>query len=486
MKKKALFILFFLFCYCLSTTQTEAQGGNISVILASDCTDCIIKGSKMNFADPSGYHFQKSGSFSFSTDTKDLIYIGSLSLNTPIVITSPQPISFKGAKYYGSLIFKVKPTGFDVINVVDIELYLRGVVKAEMSVNWPLEAIKAQTVLARTYAVSSGGKHGEYDVCSSAHCQVYRGITDKDPENTRLNEAIRSTEGVILRWHGSPARVFYHSDSGGMVTSSKNVWGGEVAYLQPRIEPIIYTGPHSTWETTISLNDIESKLSKSGFTVGSIQSISPTKRDDSGRILNLQIKGSAGIKNISGYAFRSAVGTDKIKSTLFEFGTRSSNIPNLNLEKTFTADAPKYDYTMEPLSIDFSELPEDAEEKLVWLTKNQVFTLAELMYMLSKPGNFDAYIKIGIDRAEGRLQLPTSDSNSSDKLDPLKKNITNVKIIPPSLSMTEGRGNSITFYGRGWGHGVGLSQWGAKTLAENGWDYQRILQYYFPGTTTSK
>jgi stage II sporulation protein D len=127
-------------------------------------------------------------------------------------------------------------------------------------------------------------------------------------------------------------------------------------------------------------------------------------------------------------------------------------------------------------------MPEDKEEKLIWLTKKRVFTTLELMEILSKPNDYDLFIEKGIARAEGRLPMPEQRSEATDE------DIVGTTVIPdirysPNLSMASANGQSVTIFGRGSGHGVGMSQWGAKTMAERGWNFRQILEYYFPGTT---
>ena len=131
---------------------------------------------------------------------------------------------------------------------------------------------------------------------------------------------------------------------------------------------------------------------------------------------------------------------------------------------------------------DLSEMPEDKEEKLIWLTEKKVFTTLELMEILSKPDDYDLFIEKGIARAEGRLPMPEQPSESTDVDLAETTGIPEIK-YSPDLSMAPASGQSVTIFGRGSGHGVGMSQWGAKTMAEKGWTFAQILEYYFPGTT---
>jgi stage II sporulation protein D len=127
-------------------------------------------------------------------------------------------------------------------------------------------------------------------------------------------------------------------------------------------------------------------------------------------------------------------------------------------------------------------MPEDKEEKLIWLTEKKVFTTLELMEILSKPDDYDLFIEKGIARAEGRLPMPEQPAERTVEDLPETTEMTDI-IYSPHLSMTSAAGQNVKILGRGSGHGVGMSQWGAKTMAEKGWTFTQILYYYFPGTT---
>ncbi len=457
-------------------SPVHAASGNISVLLADGCINGTISGTEISITDALGIQDRLSGNCNVNVSGNRII-IGPSAYAMPVKLSSASPIAWNGTKYYGDLLFKIAPDGFSVGNDIDIELYLLGVVKGEMSDKWPMEALKAQAVIARTYVLSACGKHSGYDVCATNHCQVYKGING---DAKSIEEAVNSTRGMILRWQGAPASVFYHSDSGGMTTAAARVWGSDIPYLRGSLEPVSYSGPNTTWHSTIPMSFIESRLKGSGINVGTILSITPLSRDESGRILTIEVGGTNGTQNMTGHRFRTVVGADKIKSTLFEFSRRSSYSPTQQ-PQTKTQIQTKTPPSR-PAKIDLRSIPEDPEEKLVWLTKHKVFTTQELMEMLSNPAKIDSYIETGIARAEGRLPMPYATVGSypvQGTFDPNKI----PEYEPSSFSMESGTGSIVDLYGRGSGHGVGLSQWGAKTLAERGWDYRQILEHYFPGTT---
>jgi len=477
--------LYFITIFSLFFLPSEAYPviKEVSVLLEKGASGGSLSGTGVKFTDSDGKEIVLSGTVTIQKRDSGEISAGSNTFRMPLKAVSDSPMKYNGRAYRGCFLFKNSSNGFKVTNIVDLEQYLRGVIKAEMNPKWHIEAVKAQCILARTFAVHAGGKHGEDDLCDGYHCQVYKGISGED---RIADSAIEETSGLILRWKGSPASVYYHSDSGGMVTSSGNVWGGDVPYLKPKAEPFAYSSPNTIWEISLPMSFIESKLISNGINIGTIHSITPLERDGSGRILKMEIKGTGGTKAISGYTFRTLVGAGKVKSTLFEFGARS---PYINEERGSLplSPVPKKNNNKLPAvtvteKINLSEMPEDKEEKLIWLTKKRVFTTLELMEILSKPDDYDLFIEKGIARAEGRLPMPEQPSERTDEDLAETTGIPDIR-YSPDLSMASAFGQSVRIFGRGSGHGVGMSQWGAKTMAEKGWTFAQILEYYFPGTT---
>jgi stage II sporulation protein D len=358
---------------------------------------------------------------------------------------------------------------------LDLETYTRALLAIEMGESWPLEAMKAQAVLARTFIVNRSGMRPNYQVSGGAAAQVSRSLAKRAP---RADMAVKATEGLILRWQGQPAAVYYHSDSGGMITAAARVWGKDVPYLKAAAEPFQGGGPNAVWQISVPMSQIEASLAAGGVSVGSIASLTPLRRDESGRVLDLQVSGSQGVRTISGTKFRSLLGNDKLKSTLFEFGGSSQYVP-LNVQPA-KPQTQKSAATAQTKKTDISGMPKgNKNDQLIWLTKHKIFTTRELMEMLSKPDKIDGYIDKGIARAEGREPMPLDAAASQQRL----PQQTAYSYSVPNLSMAAATGSTVVICGRGYGHGVGLSQWGSKAMADHGWDYTKILGYYFPGTT---
>lgn len=482
MKKQYLSFLIALILVVLSALPSQAASGQVHVLLTT-CAGGTIRGTSMTALGK-----DKSVSLAGLYNVKlsgGKLRIGSQNLTMPVTVTSAQPITWNGASYYGQITFSKAANGFSVGNKLDIEHYLCGVLRAEMSPLWHLEALKAQAVIARTYAIKNQGAHGGFDLCASTHCQDYKGISAEDQT---LTAAVTATRGQVLKYNSSVASVYYHSDSGGMITRAGAVWNADFPYLQPRVEPVAYTSPNTTWEATLPMSKIQSNLAAGGINVGSIVSLTPVRRDESGRVDQLRIEGKNKTEIISGHKFRTLMGSTVIKSTLFEFGARSPYNPAAVASAPATvpqASPQQPQKTMSvPSGVNLSDMPSGKDEQIVWMTNKRIFTTQELMEILSMPDQKDKYIELGIARIKGEKPIPLSGSGlgGTPKTSPAAPS-TSVGYTKPVLSMTPATGSSVTFYGRGYGHGVGLSQWGAKAMADSGWSYDRILMHYFPGTT---
>jgi stage II sporulation protein D len=243
---------------------------------------------------------------------------------------------------------------------------------------------------------------------------------------------------MVLFYQGKYALTPYHSDSGGSTADVRDVWGGSVPYLLSRQEPVAYTSPYSSWELSLTPRQVGETLRKMNLSVGEVHSMEVAKRDSHGRAITLQISGSSGSRNVSAHQFRMALGSKNLKSTNFQI--QSSGKANLSV-------SPKD-------SVSFNE-----QEELSLMTQQGVFSTEELMDMLLHPEKQRSYL-------EKKRALPGSS-------------------IPQTPTFSSGP-SLFQLLGKGWGHGVGLSQWGAKALAERGWTWEKILTHYYPGTTVKK
>jgi SpoIID/LytB domain protein len=143
-----------------------------------------------------------------------------------------QVMVYAGKRYRGLAEVRLNGKGqLAIINVLPLEQYLYGVINCEMPAGWSAEALKAQAVVARTYALKNAGKHQVegFNLCSDVHCQVYGGLDREHPNGIR---AVRETAGEILAWNGQPIDSVFHASCGGYTEDAANVWAGEVPYLK--------------------------------------------------------------------------------------------------------------------------------------------------------------------------------------------------------------------------------------------------------------
>ena len=153
--------------------------------------------------------------------------------------------------YRGGLVARVEGGRLLLVNVLPLEDYLLGVLPAEMPASFPEEALKAQAVLARTFAVRRLNPLAPYDLCATEACQVYLGLSAETPRHER---AVRATEGRVLSYAGQVASALYHADSGGMTAGSEEVFRKALPYLRPRPDPYA-KGPKSVWQQAVRPED---------------------------------------------------------------------------------------------------------------------------------------------------------------------------------------------------------------------------------------
>ena len=332
---------------------------------------------------------------------------------------NPNVMSINGKRYRGYLeIRRYSDSDLTLINILDIEKYLYGVVPYEIEPDAPLEAIKAQAVAARTYAYRNIGssiyqKWG-YDMLDTVKSQVYKGY---DGERTTTNQAVDETRGKKMLYNGKLAQVFYFASSGGMTANVKEVWGGTIEYLLSVPDPYeSETSYNYIWEKVLTAEEIKKILFISNVEIGDILSVSAEEFSPSGRVTKLRITGTQG------------------SITYYNEDTRT--IFSLNSQK----------YTIQ-----------SAGNVVVKADDGSLKTLAlDGRYVAS---------------ASGVSTL--SAANTSMTVVGAGNNVHKVNMSS----------NQYVFNGKGWGHGVGMSQEGAKGFARNGYTYDQILKHYYTGIT---
>ncbi len=297
------------------------------------------------------------------------IMVGPVSLKADSIVVTPvnlQPVNINNRMFNGNVqIIKSKEGKFTAVNLVELEDYIKGIMYHEASHYWPLDALKAQAIVCRSFAISQmqANVKKDYDVTNDVYSQVYGG---SNSERYRTNKAVDESAGMILWYNGNVLPAYFHATCAGHTEDAGLLWNVNLEPLKGVVCVFCKDSPHSNWHSVLALSAIEEKLKSAGHKTGEIKDIAINGKDASGRIISLKIINETKETQISAKDFRNIIGPDEIKSTNF------------------------------------------------------------------------------------------------------------------TLIMGK---DDVVFEGLGWGHGVGLCQWGAYFMAKQGKDYQEILGHYYPGSS---
>ena len=340
---------------------------------------------------------------------------------------------FKGYKWYGGFEYRRSTGGnINVINVVHIDDYIKGVLPYEMSPSWPLEALKAQAVCARTYALMQTKHYKSYkfDVCNTTDCQVYYGANNA---NALTDQAAVETGGLVLTYDGSMAEAFYYSSNGGASESSENVWTNALPYLVGKVDP--YEGminiPNYTYSETYTFSQLTQLLQSKGYSIGTVNNVYVSKTTPTGNVAELTFTDTSGKKIIiAKEKCRTVLSTSmfgktqSVKSMRFTITGGSGNNYYINSAATGVPNV----------------------TGLYVISGNGT---------VSGYGGGDTYVIT----SSGTALLEQPKTNASDR---------------------------ITIVGTGSGHNVGMSQYGAKAMAELGYTFVDILTFYYTGVNLER
>jgi stage II sporulation protein D len=223
-----------------------------------------------------------------------------------------QYFEFNGRKYRGSAAVIKLQDKLQLVNSVDLESYLYGVLPNEVSPNWSMETLKAQAVVSRTFALyelaNSRKKNNPYDLYDDTRSQVYCGI---DNESKFTSLAVDSTMGEVIRYQGKIIQSFFHSASGGMTESSREVFGDDKPYLTPVSSPYSSAYKDNKWETSMPLHKLEEILK-----ISNITGMSVSERTSSKRIKTVLVSdNSTNTITLPGKELRNLLGPSIMKST---------------------------------------------------------------------------------------------------------------------------------------------------------------------------
>lgn len=226
-------------------------------------------------------------------------------------------VRVNGRRYRGRLELLPRAGGATVVNLVPLESYLKGVLPAEIGGSAPLEAQKAQAVVARSFTIATRGKHAKdgYDLCDATCCQVYKG---RDAETASASRAVDETRGIILRHGGAPFPPFYHASCGGRTATPEEAWAGGRPHpaLKSVRCPVCAKSPVA-WSHAVDAGTLARKLTGAGYRLKQIERIEVLHESDSGRIDALMLIGRGESVIVSGFALRRILGETAVKSTRF-------------------------------------------------------------------------------------------------------------------------------------------------------------------------
>lgn len=333
--------------------------------------------------------------------------------------------------YYGDFVFRANSAGaLTVINYVGLDDYVKGVLPYEMSASWPIEALKAQALCARSYALGNLNKHSSYgfDLCATTNCQVYRGTSRA---NANSDAAVDQTAGQTLQAGGKLAVGYFFSSDGGATEDNENVWGGDpVSYLRGVKDPYedYASASNGTWSVTMTAAEVSSKLQSAGYSIGTVASVEVTKRTAMDNVNEVTVTDTAGKSvTLKNSAVRTAFGLNSIRYTVSGGGSSSPS-----------AGGGVY--------INGSQQADGG------------------FYAAGADGK-----SVSIGSVSGKTALTASG----------RQTIT----VSGGTGAASTPAGSFTFDGTGWGHNVGMSQYGALAMAKQGFTYDQIVKFYFTGVT---
>lgn len=339
--------------------------------------------------------------------------------------------SYKNTKYRAAFSVTKSAAGLYVLNILDIEQYLYGVVGEEIGYNSPLEATKAQAVAARSFAYASINAGAKYDVSNSSSSQVYLGYNAEiSSGGENIVEAVDATCGIVIYYTNPSTGVrtvvpgYYHSNGGGHTEDIANVWSGSIPLKGVASPEDSYALNNTSsasryqWQVTYTPEQIVNLVKQySGTDIGELQELKVISRSDAGRVTEIEAVGSEGTASATKDSIRSFLGG--LKSTLFNIVSGSviwiKDASGNKVQAGDNASLRAYDY-----GGDIQEIN----------------------------GGKSTYYAIGASGTVSQLS-------------------------------TQYTGGNIIINGKGSGHGVGMSQWGAMGLAVDGYTYEEILAHYY-------
>jgi len=323
-KKQITQIIFLFSVFCFPFSFCYAQPSKyvrVSVIENAESLN-LKAGGSYEITDSSGGVLSKGKNLKITVVAhKEGILIAGRDFRTnKLLIKTDDPDIFiiNGRKFRGSLQFIIDKNGkLSVVNHIDLEDYVQGILYHEASHYWPMEALKAQAIVSRTYAVyqMQENKSKDYDLTSDIYSQVYGGKTS---ERYRTNKAVQETRGIVLTYKDKILPTFFHATCGGHTQDASKLWNIDMPPLKGVTCDFCKESPHFSWHYVLSLNEIKEKLIKAGYKIDELRSIEILGKDSSNRNTDLKIVSPLGDIKISAKDFRNLIGPNIIRSTNFK------------------------------------------------------------------------------------------------------------------------------------------------------------------------
>lgn len=470
-----------------------------------------------------------SGAFQVTdTATGKVLYTSAAGADHIAIRPNSDLTWFKGYQWHGDFVYRRASDGnITVINYVGLEDYVKGVLPYEIDPDWPAEAQKAQAVCARSFALGTS-KHNEYyELCNTTNCQVYLGANRATEAS---DAAVDATQGEYLTYNGEPVIGYFFSSDGGATEDAVNVWGGDYPYLQGKEDP--YETYDSSWSVTMTAEEIRQKLVSAGYSIGTVANVEVTRRTDTDNVNEVTVTDTTGKQVvIRRDDCRTVFGLDSIRYTI---------TPNASAN-TAAALPQSTSVKIQPSTHVVTVDGERVDPQGYNINGYNFYKLRDIAYILN---GTDSQFNVTWDGANNRIVLTddaayqevggemtssvsaeiknVSESDSTIVLDGKTLSLTGYRINgnnyykirdvgsalgfsvdfdPETEIVLIGSANagqddtqddpkdetpitnaaSYTFNGSGWGHSVGMSQWGAYGMAQQGFGYEDILKFYFTG-----
>ena len=362
---------------------------------------------------------------------------------------------FWDIKYRGGFTYqRIDGGNLTVANVIDLESYVKGVAPYEMGRTWPLEALKTQATCARTYALRRLNSHSSlgFDLCNTDHCQVYNGVGSKSttwgPSDVS-DQAVEETAGQVVWYNNSLAETVYSSSHGGASEDAKYIWGTDTdntyPYLCGVVDPYEINAAsinsRSSWTVTYTAAELEERLHSRYYGTG--QSID-----------HLELQYSE-LGNV-------------IKLTVHWSNNQTSEFKPTNIRSVFGVNSIRF--TINGQTVSSGSGNSSGTDGSYAVNGSGSLSSVDGLYAISGTGTTaglgdDLYI--------------ISDSGTTSVLEPGNGSGGSNQ----GGGTVEVSGSSYVFDGAGWGHQVGMSQFGAYAMSQLGFTYDEICEFYYPGTT---